>query len=220
MTTEDPPPTGATGPPLAQNVDHIQQALDSRTDDYREIPRFEEVTEIYAEEIQELEDAIWGVALDSVDTAVGVQLDGFGSIVGAEREGLSDDDYRALIRATIAANNSEGTTPDIYAVVVAALSDDSQGLAHLEFYPPAGYIIEIVNPPVFAHEILHGLIQKATAGGVRGITVVSDEAAGTRLRFSRATDFPTFNAATGFDHEDIPGTGTGSLTRALDERTG
>ena len=216
----DPPaPVGASGPPLAKNVDHCPQALNARTQDYVGLPRFEELLRIYCEQAQEVEDAVWQIAEDSVSTAVGVQLDGFGSIVGADREGLSDDDYRALIRATIVANRSEGTAPDLFSIIVAALALDAPGLARLEFYPPAAYVVEILNPPAFDAEILHGLLQRGTAAGVRGITIVSDEPVGTRLRLSRAGDFPAFAAVTGLDSAATPGTGTGSLTRALDERT-
>jgi hypothetical protein len=217
---EEPlPPVGASGPPLAQNTDHCEQSLNARTEDYRGLPRFEELLTIFCEQIQEIEDAIFQVALDSVDTAVGVQLDGFGSIVGADRQGLSDDDYRALIRATIKANNSEGTIPDLYGVVLAALAAAGPGFAALRIYPPAGFIIEILNPPAFNEILLHGLLVRATAAGVRGITKVSAEAVGTRLRFSDATSFPTFAIATGLDDSLDPGKG-GTFVAAYDERTG
>ena len=217
---DEEPEVGASGPPLAQNVDHCDQALNARTADFRELPRFEELLRIVCEQVQEIEDALWQIASDSVDTAEGVQLDGFGSIVGAERQGLSDDDYRALIRATIRANQSSGTAPDLYSIVTASTGIPAAGQAEIEFYPPAGFIITITEPPAFEIEILHGLLVAGTAAGVRGITVGSSEPAGTRLRTSRAVDFPTFRAASGLDSAATPGTGTGSFTRAMDERVG
>ena len=216
---QPPAPVGASGPPLAQNVDHCDQSLNARTQDYRDLPRFEELLRIYCEQIQEVEDAVWQIAEDAVGTAIGVQLDGFGSIVGADRQGLSDDDYRALIRATILANNSEGTIPDLYGIVLAALALTGTGIASLETYGPRGFILEILLPPTFDEIILHGLLVRGTAAGVRGITKVSAEPVGTRLRFSDATSFPTFAAATGLDDAAAPGTG-GTLVAAYDERTG
>lgn len=213
-----PAPVGASGPPLAVNLEHVEQGQNARNEDYRELPRFADLLEIFLDEVQQAEDAIWQIALDSVDTAVGVQLDGFGSIVGAERQGLSDDDYRALIRATIQTNRSEGTVPDLYAIVTAALDSTAPGQAKIETYPPAGYILTIAAPPAFDVEILARLIIRGTAAGVRGIVVASDEPVGTRFEYSAAGDFPTFNAAKGFDHAAIPDTGTGRLTRAFDER--
>ena len=220
LLVEQPPaPVGASGPPLAQNVDHCDQSLAARTQDYRQLPRFQELLLIFCEQVQEIEDVLWSIALDSVDTAIGAQLDGFGSIVGAERQGLSDDDYRALIRATIKANDSEGTIPDLYGIVLAALDLTGPGIADLQWFGPAGFILEILSPPAFDEIILHGLIVRGTAAGVRGITKVSAELAGTRLRFSDATSFPTFNAATGLDSSITPGTG-GTFVAAYDEWTG
>lgn len=220
LEEQAPAPVGASGPPLAQNTEHCQQMLNARNVDYQQLPRFAEWLDVLCTQVQELEDVLWQIAIDSVDTAVGVQLDGFGAIVGAERQGLSDADYRALIRATIRSNRSEGTAPDLYSIVSAALVSEAAGLARIHFYPPAGFIIEILNPPAFTETILHGLIVRGTAAGVRGITKVSAEATGTRLRFSDATSFPTFNAATGLTDAGNPGIGTGTFVAAYDERTG
>lgn len=220
LPEDELPAVGASGPPLDCNLDHVDQSLNARLEDFRGLPRFEELVRILAEEVQEIEDALWQIAQDDVDSAIGVQLDGFGEIVGAEREGLSDANYRALIRATIRANRSEGTTPDLYSIVTAATGSTATGQARLEFYPPAGFILEILTPPAFDSEILHGLLVRGTAAGVRGITVVSDAAPDTRLRFSRAADFPTFRVASGFDGAAGGAGDAGELTRALDERTG
>lgn len=219
LSPEEPAPVGASGPPLEANLDHVDQALNARLEDYRGLPRFEELLRILAEQVQEIEDALWEIAQDDVDSAVGTQLDGFGAIVGAERQGLTDPNYRALIRATIRANRSEGTTPDLYSIVTAATGSTAAGQARLEFYPPAGFILEILTPPAFDSEILHGLLVRGTAAGVRGITVVSEAAPDTRLRFSRASDFPTFRVASGFDGAAGGAGDAGELVRALDERT-
>ncbi len=215
-----PDPVGLAGPPLAQNTEHETQALNARMADYRGLPRFQELIRIVSGQIQELEDVLWSIALDSVETAVGTQLDGFGSIVGAERQGLSDDDYRALIRATILANNSEGTIPDLYAIVLAALDTTATGVARIEWKGPAGFLLHIIDPPAFTETILHGLVVRGTAGGVRGITLVSSQPAGTRLRFTDASNYPTSTPATGLeDVNNNPGVG-GTMVAAYDERTG
>lgn len=58
---------------------------------------------------QELE-FVYGDLLSqrSLDSASGVQLDGLGDIVGVERQGLSDDKYRDVIRFQAAINASNG----------------------------------------------------------------------------------------------------------------
>lgn len=52
-------------------------------------------------------DGLIGKVFDSfnLDNAVGVQLDTIGSFVGSDRIGLSDDDYRVLIKFKIIVNN-------------------------------------------------------------------------------------------------------------------
>lgn len=219
LEVDPPEEVGASGPPLAQNLEHGAQALAARTQDYRQLPRFAELLGVFVDQVQELEDALWALALDSVDTAIGVQLDGFGDIVGAKRQGLSDTDYRAIIRATIRANNSEGTIEDLYGIALAALDATGLGVVELQNFPPAGFILEIKNPPAFDETIVHGLLVRGTAAGVRGITKVSADLASGRLRFSDATSFPTFNKPTGLDDSATPGAG-GRFVAAYDERTG
>ncbi len=212
---DEPAPVGAVAP-LAQNTEHCVQSLNARTEDYRGLPRFQALLEIFCDEIQEIEDMLWELGQDSVNTAFGVQLDGFGSIVGAERQGLSDTDYRALIRARIKANNSEGTVPDIFAIVGAALGSPPPGFADLIPRLPAGYHIVVLAPPLFDEEILSRLIQDGTGAGIRAVLIVSALPVGTRFRFTSAVLHPVQSPGTGFASASFPAVDGGGLTRALD----
>lgn len=49
----------------------------------------------------------------NVDTAIGAQLDLIGQLVGASRYGLSDDEYRILIKFKIIVNNASATMESI-----------------------------------------------------------------------------------------------------------
>lgn len=71
----------------------------------------------FADEMQTLV----GIPEDfDLDSAVGVQLDTIGLLVNRDRyiagTPLSDDDYRTLLRATIASHHWDGSVPDAYRV--------------------------------------------------------------------------------------------------------
>ena len=63
---------------------------------------------------QQLENAAFAVdSQQQLANAQGAQLDGIGNLVGAQRNGMTDAQYLAVIRGTIAENNSDSTTPTI-----------------------------------------------------------------------------------------------------------
>jgi hypothetical protein len=84
----------------------------------------------YVDQVQELDAAATDL-LDAValDGAEGVQLDGLGQIIGLERQGLSDELYKSLLRAYIRVNNAAGTIEDINAVVRFATNTTSSDQA-------------------------------------------------------------------------------------------
>ena len=75
----------------------------------------ESLVRVFTDELQELEDAIIGVMYElDLTKATGSSLDVIAAVVGAiERNGLSDDDYRAEIELQVAINTSKGTIPGI-----------------------------------------------------------------------------------------------------------
>lgn len=92
---------------------------------------------------QELEDAqaVHYAAFD-VDTAEGDLLDVLGGIVGELRAGREDSEYRAYVRARVAANASDGSAADIYRVVRLVLGDDTHDL-RIKTIPPAFYRLTV-----------------------------------------------------------------------------
>jgi hypothetical protein len=110
----------------------------------------------YADEVQELENAIWSVKSSKLlDDAYGKSLDMIGRIVGEARDGRADPGYRVRIRARIRVNQSFGQPQDLLAVC--ALLDP----ANFKYTrtPPAAYVIT-------ADAILTG---HATAGELAGL---------------------------------------------------
>jgi hypothetical protein len=103
---------------LEQITDHEEQAYGLFLEQYSEKPRLAALLASYAQEIQELEDAIWAVRLGRfLDNAVGAQLDVIGKLVGEPREGRADNVYRVLITGKIRVNWSLGRPKDVIETV-------------------------------------------------------------------------------------------------------
>lgn len=206
---------------IIETTEHGDQGVARLIAQYPGKPRLEALLRIYLDEVQQIEVALFDLATDRfLDVAIGAQLDGIGDIVGQERQGLSDVDYRPLLRARVQANRSEGTVPDIYEVAVATL-DGSIGDVRIEQKFPAGVHVRFLKQLSFDEHIVNDVLQDAGAAGVRVVTVVLMTALVASFQFNKgAASFPTFDAAIGFDSAATPGTGTGSLARALDEQTG
>lgn len=197
-------------------ITHFQDGRARLIEQYRDKPRIEDLTGILMGQIQAMESALWQLFVErSIDTGIGAQLDVLGDIVGAERQALNDADFTALIRATIKANNSEGTPPDIFAIVGAALGNPVPGFADLIPRFPAGYHVIVLAPPLFDEAILSRLIQAGTSAGVRAVLIVSALAVGTRFRFTSAALHPVQSPGTGFASASFPAVDGGGFTRAL-----
>jgi len=83
----------------------------------------EAVSDYFAQEAQELEDAAQEVlSIVSIDDSSGVQLQELGRLVGQPFSGESDALFRLRIRARIAANRSSGDPESLYLVFVTMFS--------------------------------------------------------------------------------------------------
>lgn len=209
--------------PLACNDDVVIQGVARLIEQYVGKPRLEELLRIYLEQVQEAEDAAWQLATERfVSVAVGVQLDGLGEIVGQPRLGLSDDDYRAAIRARIRANNSEGTAPDLYSVAIALLGNPG-GTGNVEVEPdsPAAVIVRFFVVLGFDPKIANDLLLDAVAAGVRMIVIALVDAYATTKRFISSSDpaVGTQETAFGFDDANNPGYSSGTFANAMDSTT-
>ena len=210
----DAPLAASADAPLSKNVEHVLQARARLIIQYETKPRVDALLCVYVDQIQLLEDALWQLqTLRTIDLGEGVQLDGIGEIVGQERQGLSDADYRPLLRARVRANRSSGTVPDLIAVACAALDNPPPGSFKVEPLFPASFEIRITDPTPFDPEILNDLIQDATMAGVRAIVIVTYTAsAANRFVFADHGVLDNkFEAAAGF--------GAGEFSTALDHET-
>lgn len=117
-----------------QITDHSDRAKTLLLSQYREKPNFNNVVEIFAAKIQDLETVYFDLLLNrALDTSVGVQLDGLGDILGEERIGRSDTAYRTALGIRIKINISSGE-PETLMEIFASLTDATQ-VSYSEFYP-------------------------------------------------------------------------------------
>jgi hypothetical protein len=208
---------------LEHVTEHEAEALARLALQYVGKPRLEALLRSYVGQVQALEDALWQLAtLRSVDTAEGWFLDALGAIVGAERHGLNDADYRAIVRATIRANVSDGGVEDIYAVAVAALGAPAAPAARLRAYAPASFVLWLLVPPAFDPRLLADLVMRATDAGVGAQVVAPTAPLGVAnpasFQLAAADDAPAYAELRGFTSAVDPSLGVGRLARAFDHR--
>lgn len=88
---------------------HVELALKKLLTQYKGKPRFEAFVSAFTEQVQDIEDAVFGmIDARTLENAVGVQLDGIGEIVGRARGNFDDDFYRILLFVQIGQNTSQG----------------------------------------------------------------------------------------------------------------
>jgi hypothetical protein len=125
--------------------DYETDALESvLLSQFRDKPTIRAFVAAMSEGSQLLEDEIYDLVgqLD-LDTATGFGLNLLGGRVFEQRRGLSDDEYRAIIRGKIRALRGGGTAQDIYETALAA---SAAGVTvELRELPPASYEVTFVS---------------------------------------------------------------------------
>ncbi len=132
----------------------------------------------------------------TVDASVGVQLDGLGAIVGVDRGALAnDDEYRAVIRAKIRVNNSDGTPEDLLKIATLAIPDVTWSIKNQ--YPAAVLMSSGgVTATAVDEGVINTLFQLAKFGGVK-LQYRFDSTA-TPFTFSSQSGVVEADAALGF----------------------
>jgi hypothetical protein len=126
----------------------------------------------YLKEVQALEDALWAMLTDTLETAIGAQLEVIGRIVGQQRGSLTDEPYRVFLRAAIAANKSRGTGEDL--ILVTSLMLGGLSTFILTEYPRAFVLIEPLISTLYP-DIMIRVLRRTKAGGVRLQLIVVPE---------------------------------------------
>ena len=170
---------------LTHNTHHIGNAFARLLTQFQDKQRLKKMIEILLRPFQEAEDMLWSLYTDRrLDTAVGAQLDLLGKIVGEKRDGLSDTDYRAIIRVKIKVLRSTGSAKDL--MVIAQLFLVSNDFTYSEHYPAAVEFVVLQVTTITQRILLKNFLIKAKSGGVR-LDVV-DGSGGLGVRFHYGTE--------------------------------
>lgn len=151
---------------LKEVTDHVERGLSRLIEQFKGKPRLEAWISSYLEEVQELSAAAWQVlVLRLIDDAEGEQLTVLGRLVGQPRTIEDDVRFRVLVRARIAVNQSRGRWSDV--LRVANLLFAGEIAYTLTPFYPAALVLTLEDPIVVIPLLEHGMLEEATAGGVR-----------------------------------------------------
>lgn len=146
---------------------HLEQILKNLLEQYKEKPNLINFIEIFANQVQELEDAIEPLCevLD-ITLSEGQQLDEIGDLVVQDRLGNTDPKYRILLRTKIGINTSKGEGPKVIEIVKVLTESDYVHLINL-----GGGAIDLEITTLYTDQteinFIFENIQKLVAAGVR-----------------------------------------------------
>jgi hypothetical protein len=159
---------------LTLKTNHADEIVENLANQFHGKPRLAALLTVFAGQVQELEQALYDLLIyRQLEFAEGAQVDGFGSIVGEAREGRTDIDYKAAIRARINLNLCNGTAEDIINLIRGIVGDVRVKVTD---YYPAGFIADIVDPidPLLVDPIrAASFVQSGKPAGVRAIATFS-----------------------------------------------
>lgn len=205
--------TDVLEPGLFEILNHCDLAKAKLLDQFKTKPRIESLLcDVFIDQVQELEVALFDLLTErTLDTAIGEQLDVLGRILVQPRMELSDENYRALLKARVLANRSDGQAETLIGIVV--LVQGAGVDVTLTEPDPATAFITVLTPPVFDPVVLFGVLKDAKAAGVRLVYVFILEPEDETFQFSE-TDVIEVDADEGFGDAFIAALG-GSLAGAF-----
>lgn len=93
---------------------HSVDALNRLLYEFKDLPKIASLNTMNSAQIQELENAAFDFLTKiPLDTATGIILDRWGIVLDELRNGLSDDEYRVILKLKISKNLCTGTAEDL-----------------------------------------------------------------------------------------------------------
>jgi hypothetical protein len=132
---------------------------------FRSKPNMRALLTVYMDRIQELEDALWDLLVDTLETAIGARLDQLGALLRFGRGPVTDDEeYRLFLRAVILAHRSSGTADEMIALARLLFGEGSS------FEYREGHASILIDPHTVITSsvaVVARLLGMAKAGGVQ-----------------------------------------------------
>jgi len=166
--------------PIEKIDDYRKDAIARLTSQYAHAERLQELVGLFADRMQGLEDAAYGLLTERwIDTASGQQLDGLGDIVGEQRRGREDPEYRDALVTRIFLNSASGEPESVIRAI-----NFLWGTGNVEFQEiyPAKIQIALFETP-------------ATLRQLKGIRGVTPAGVGLRVLQQQIDDAPVIASA-------------------------
>ncbi len=145
---------------------HEIDGLARRLQQYKGKDNFKSVYEVLLAQVQDCENELFELLeLLDINTASGLWLDVIGAILGVERLNTTDAVYRALIKAQIGINNSEGTVNEVVSIFKILTNSTDVLLNELDY--ASIVIMGNGSPDVSIEYLITGLIQKAVGAAIK-----------------------------------------------------
>lgn len=171
-------------------TDHAAQAIGFVLSQFLESPRLRALVEIFGDQVQAYEDLAFDVVTDIIlENAEGVQLDRWGRYVGELRGSFSDADFRKVINARIAANQSEGGPTETIIYVVKTISEAD--VVHVQQVGRAYFLLE--------YEVLSPLSQELRNAIVRLVGLAKSSGIGCDIIEAESGAAFTYDIGPGYD---------------------
>lgn len=168
-------------------TDHQAQAIARLVSQYRDKTSMRGVVALETAQIQILEDVLWDVIEDSIDSATGAQLDVWGSIINQSRGPMDDTTYRLWIKARMLVVRCGGRPDDILHTYQQIAPECTVTL--IEQFP-AGFVIRLGGvPPASNPTDLVSFLRMARAAGVNGILEYLGDVPANTFRFDAGPGF-------------------------------
>ena len=144
-------------------TDIFSLICDQQTSQFEEKVVFKAITEVIAEQLQDLNDVFYQLLTErSLNAAVGEQLDVLGRILVLPRNGEIDVDYRRLLKAKAGINASTGSPATMIPILKLVTDSTYVGLQEISATPAT--VSAVVNGNDIANQSLELLEQIAAAG--------------------------------------------------------
>lgn len=161
----------------------------------------------YVDQVQILENAAFELLLErSLPDAVGEQLTQLGKIVGADRQTSNDTEFKVVIQARQALNNSRGTPEDIINAAVLMFTNAAQEVFIIKEEPPAQLRVTLIDVPSIDPYLIQRLLDAADVAGNRLLVSWSTSATAARFAFSDVVSGGGGNGG----YSDVSGAYTGA----------
>lgn len=195
----------ALGSTWQRDADRGYTALRQLPGLLQSLPGWQAMVKGLATGTQAVEDDLWSLTDESIDSAMGAFLDEWGALVGETRGALNDSDYRRFIKARILANNSLGSRDELLEVLRIA-SNATQVVHHDQF--PAHFTLTYLRESWLATPVTDRLVRLMRDAKPAGVGLTLVEALVVPLGMAGASAV-TVGGLSG------PGTGGGLLSRLI-----